>query len=56
MTDGNEAALVARYFMRSPKGTAGVLDVAEFLAVQDDKFVSSTIFFDNKELAEFMLG
>jgi ketosteroid isomerase-like protein len=52
--DGDNVALIARYDVRSPKGTAGVCDVAEFITVKDDKLTSSAIFFDAKGLAEFM--
>ncbi|HSX35981.1 MAG TPA: nuclear transport factor 2 family protein [Patescibacteria group bacterium] len=52
--DGDNVALVARYDLRSPKGAAGVCDVAEFITVKDDKLTSSAIFFDTKAFAEFM--
>jgi limonene-1,2-epoxide hydrolase len=52
--EGNKAAVLARYNIRSPKGNAGTCDVAEFIAVEGDKLTSSAIFFDAKALAEFM--
>jgi hypothetical protein len=56
VTEGDKAALIVRYFVKSPKGALGGLDVAEFLRIQDNKLVSSTIFFDNEEFGEFMRG
>lgn len=52
--DGDTIAILARYDVRSPKGTRGVCDVAEFLTVKGDKLTSSAIFFDTKGLAELM--
>lgn len=54
LISGSEVALLARYQVRSPKGTAGVCDVAEFLTVKGEKLTASTIIFDVKALAEFM--
>jgi ketosteroid isomerase-like protein len=49
-----DVAVIARYTTRSPKGNAGVCDVAEFLTVEGDKLTSSAIFFDTKAFAGFM--
>ena len=54
LIENEKAAVIARYRVRSPKGSAGVCDVAEFLTVKKEKLVSSVIFFDTKALAEFM--
>ena len=54
LIDGNRAAILARYQMRTPKGHTGVCDVAEFLTIDGDKLSSSAIFFDTKALADLM--
>jgi len=54
LIEGERAAVLARYEVKSPRGTAGVCDVAEFLTVEGDKLTASTIIFDVKTLAEFM--
>jgi ketosteroid isomerase-like protein len=54
LIENEKVAVIARYHIRSPKGSAGVCDVAEFLTVKGDKLMSSAIFFDTKALAEFM--
>jgi SnoaL-like protein len=53
---GNEIAVLARYTIRSPKGDPGYCDVAEFIKVDDDKLIESTIIFDLKAFNEFMQG
>ncbi len=52
--DGDQAAVLARYVLRSPKGGTGYCDVAEFITVHDDKLTASTIIFDRKAFSEFM--
>jgi ketosteroid isomerase-like protein len=54
VVEGDTAAVIARYALRSPKGASGVCDVAELLTVGSGKLTSSAIFFDAKALAEFM--
>ncbi len=49
-----DAAVLARYDVRSPKGHTGVCDVAEFLTVDGDQLTASTIIFDVQGLAQFM--
>jgi hypothetical protein len=52
--EGNRAAVLARYTLRSPKGNVGHCDVAEFLVFENDKLTESTIIFDLKAFNEFM--
>ena len=52
--DGDRAAIIARYQLRSPKGNTGLCDVVEIITVKGDKLTSSAIFFDTKTLADFM--
>jgi hypothetical protein len=52
--ESESACVLARYRLRSPKGTTGVSDVAEILTVNNGKLTSSTIFFDSKAFQEFM--
>lgn len=52
--DGDKVALIARYEVRSPKGTTGTCDVAEFLTIQHGKLTTSSIFFDMKAFGELM--
>lgn len=52
--NGSHAALIARYNVRSPKGTTGTCDVAEFLTIKDGKLTASSIFFDTKAFGELM--
>ena len=54
LIENEKVAVIARYHVRSPKGSEGVCDVAEFLTVKGEKLISSAIFFDTKALAEFM--
>ena len=54
LVENEKVAVIARYRIRSPKGSVGVCDVAEFLAVKGEKLISSAIFFDTKSLTEFM--
>lgn len=54
MIDGDQAALIVRYTLRSSKGTVGTCDVAEFLTISDGKITASSIFFDTKAFGEFM--
>lgn len=51
---GDQAAVLARYHVRTPKGNTGVCDVAEFITVKGGKLTASTILFDTKVLAELM--
>lgn len=55
LIESEKVAILARYHVRSPKGNAGVCDVAEFITVKDDKLTSSAIFFDTKAIMEFMM-
>lgn len=52
--DGEKAAVLARYDIRSPKGTTGTCDVAELLTVRSGKLHSSAIFFDTAALSTLM--
>jgi hypothetical protein len=52
--DGNHPALIVRYSIRSPKGTVGVCDVAEFLTIKNGKLTASSLFFDTKAFGELM--
>lgn len=52
--EGENACVLARYQLRSPKDNTGVGDVAEILSVKDGKLTSSTIFFDTKAFTDFM--
>jgi ketosteroid isomerase-like protein len=54
MIDGDQVALIARYDVRSPKGTTGTCDVAEFLTFNDGKLTASSIFFDTKAFGELI--
>ncbi len=54
ITENDQACVLARYGLRSPKGKTGVCDVAEILTVKGDKINSSAIFFDTAALANFM--
>lgn len=54
LIDGNRAAVLARYHLRSPQGSSGTCDVAEFLTFADGLLTASAIFFDTKALTEFM--
>lgn len=54
LIDGDRAAVLARYSIRSPRGHVGVCDVAEFLTTDGKNLTSSAIFFDTKALADFM--
>ncbi len=52
--EGDNACVLARYQLRSPKGNTGTCDVAEILTVKDGKLSSSAIFFDTKAFQDFM--
>lgn len=52
LVDGDQAAVLARYQIKSPTGKTGVCDVAEFIKVKDGKLTASTILFDAKALGE----
>lgn len=54
LIDGDRAAVLARYHLRSPQGSTGACDVAEFLTFADGMLTSSAIFFDARALTEFM--
>lgn len=54
LIDGNCAAVLARYHLRSPQGSTGTCDVAEFLTFSGGALTASAIFFDTRALTEFM--
>lgn len=54
--EGEKAAVVARYTAESPAGATRVFEVPEFLTVEDEKIVASTIFFDSGAFMSFMKG
>lgn len=54
IVDGNDASVIARYQVRSPRGTTSLCDVAEVLSVRDGKIASNAIFFDTAAFREFM--
>lgn len=56
LINGESAAVLARYSVRSPGGDSGVCDVAEFITVKNAKLTSSAIFFDTKPIDDFLAG
>jgi endo-1,4-beta-mannosidase len=49
IVDGDQACALTRYELQPPNGTAPFLsDVAEHFAVQDDKIVAFSIYFDTQ--------
>lgn len=56
LINGDKAAILARYTLRSPKGDTSYCDVAEFLTFANGKLTASTIIFDLKAFTEFMQG
>ena len=52
--EGNKACVLVDYSLLSPKGNTANCLVVEILTVEDDKIISSSIFFDTAAFRGFM--
>ena len=54
--DGDQAAVISDYFVKTPAGTTAIFEVPEFLTIHNGKLTGISIFFDSAAFTALMKG
>ena len=54
--DGDQAAVISDYFVKTPAGATAIFEVPEFLTVRNGKLTGISIFFDSAAFTALMKG